>query len=85
MLEIRIGLTRSGKSEGILAQMNMRKGEAPQLLIVPEPASHQAEVDLCRVLGDTASRYAEVVSFRLLSQRVLSETGGLSDYTLDKG
>ena len=85
MLEIWIGLTRSGKSEKILQQMEKRKKEAPQLLIVPEPASHQAEVDLCRVLGDTASRYAEVVSFRLLSQRVLSETGGLSDYTLDKG
>ncbi len=85
MLEIWIGLTRSGKSEQILQQMEKRKSEAPQLLIVPEPASHQAEVDLCRALGDTASRYAEVVSFRLLSQRVLSETGGLSDYTLDKG
>ena len=85
MLEIWIGLTRSGKSDKILQQMEKRKKEAPQLLIVPEPASHQAEVDLCRVLGDTASRYAEVVSFRLLSQRVLSETGGLSDYTLDKG
>ncbi|MBR4869394.1 MAG: exodeoxyribonuclease V subunit gamma, partial [Oscillospiraceae bacterium] len=85
MLEIWIGLTRSGKSERILQQREKRKKEAPQLLIVPEPASHQAEVDLCRALGDTASRYAEVVSFRLLSQRVLSETGGLSDYTLDKG
>ncbi len=85
MLEIWIGLTRSGKSDKILQQMKKRKKEAPQLLIVPEPASHQAEVDLCRALGDTACRYAEVVSFRLLSQRVLSETGGLSDYTLDKG
>ena len=63
MLEIWIGLTRSGKSDKILQQIEKRKKEAPQLLIVPEPASHQAEVDLCRVLGDTASRYAEVVSW----------------------
>lgn len=85
MLELWIGLTRSGKSDKILEQMKKRKYEAPQLLIVPEPASHQAEVELCRTFGDEACRYAEVVSFRLLSQRVLSATGGLAEYTLDKG
>ena len=34
------------------------------VLLVPEHISHEAEVDLCRALGPTASRDAEVLSFR---------------------
>ncbi|MBQ9347169.1 MAG: PD-(D/E)XK nuclease family protein, partial [Oscillibacter sp.] len=56
-----------------------------QILLVPEHASHQAEVDLCRVCGDTAARHAEVLSFRRLSDRVLSITGGIAQTTLDAG
>ena len=40
---------------------------------------------MCRVCGDHASRYAEVLSFRRLGERVLSITGGISDVTLDSG
>ena len=42
-------------------------------------------MELCRALGDTASRNAEVLSLRNLSGRVLGEVGGLADFTLDGG
>ncbi len=40
---------------------------------------------MCSACGDTASRHAEVLSFRRLSERVLSITGGIADVTLDNG
>lgn len=35
--------------------------------------------------GPTASRHAEVLSFRRLGERVLSITGGIAQVTLDAG
>ena len=56
-----------------------------QILLVPEHASHVAEMDLCRVCGDTASRHAEALTFKLLASRVLGICGGSADVTLDSG
>ncbi len=55
-----------------------------QILLVPEHASHQAEVDLCMACGDGASRHAEVLSFRQLGTRVLALTGGAAEVSLDR-
>ena len=41
--------------------------------------THQAEVDVCRACGVTASRHAEVLTFKLLASRVLTLTGGAAD------
>ncbi len=85
MLSIWIGRAGSGKSRRVLEQMRLRREERPQVLIVPEHVSHEAELDVCRALGPTASRCAEVLSFRSLAGRVLAERGGLADFTLDGG
>lgn len=85
LLKILIGRAKTGKSEQILEEIRRLGDSSRQILLVPEHASHAAEMDLCRVCGDTASRHAEVLSFRRLSTRVLSLTGGLSDVTLDNG
>ena len=85
MLHILMGRAGSGKSNDILRKIADLGDEGKQILLVPEHASHLAEVDLCRVCGPTASRHAEVLSFRRLSQRVLSLTGGSADVTLDNG
>lgn len=85
MLKILIGRAKTGKSDQLLQEINRLGDSSRQILLVPEHASHAAEVDLCRVCGDTAGRHAEVLSFRRLSSRVLSVTGGLSDVTLDNG
>jgi len=85
MLHIWIGRAGSGKSARVMETMAQNRGCRPQVLLVPEHTSHEAEVDLCRALGATASRDAEVLSFQNLASRVLSQTGGLSDFTLDNG
>lgn len=85
MLKVLLGRARSGKSEAILEQIRKLGDQSRQILLVPEHASHQAEVDLCRACGDTVSRHAEVLSFRRLSDRVLSITGGLAEVSLDAG
>ncbi len=85
MLEIWMGRANTGKSARVLEEIRRLGDGGRQLLLVPEHASHQAELDLCRACGPTASRHAEVLSFRLLAHRVLSAVGGLADYTLDAG
>ena len=85
MLTILMGRAGSGKSNYIMEQMEAQRSERRQVLLVPEHISHETELDLCRRLGDTASRDAEVLSFRNLANRVLAQTGGLADVTLDNG
>ena len=85
MLTILMGRAGSGKSARVLRKIRELGDRGQQILLVPEHASHAAEVDLCRACGDTASRHAEVLSFRRLATRVLTRTGGLADVTLDAG
>lgn len=85
MLTILVGRAGSGKSRRVLETIEKSRSLRGQILLVPEHTSHEAEVDLCRVCGDTASRDAEVLSFRSLATRVLTEVGGLADFTLDNG
>ena len=85
MLTILMGRARSGTSEAVLRRIAALGDESEQILLAPEHASHQAEVDLCRACGPTASRHAEVLSFRRLGDRVLSITGGAAQVTLDGG
>lgn len=85
MLHLWIGRAGAGKTARILDTIQQNRHARDQLLIVPEHVSHEAEVELCHALGDTASRNAEVLSLRNLSGRVLGETGGLADFTLDGG
>ncbi|MCI8970175.1 MAG: ATP-dependent nuclease subunit B [Oscillibacter sp.] len=85
MLTLLTGRAKTGKSTAVLNRIAARPGGRDQILLVPEHASHQAEMDLCRACGDGASRFAEVLSFRRLSDRVLSITGGAAGVTLDAG
>ena len=85
MLHILMGRAKSGKSNAILSRIAELGDQSRQILLVPEHASHLAEVDLCRVCGPTASRHAEVLSFRRLADRVLSITGGSANVSLDAG
>lgn len=56
-----------------------------RILMVPELISHEAERKLCREAGDTASRYAEVLSFTRLARRVSESMGSAAQETLDNG
>ena len=79
MLSIWIGRAGSGKSARVLETIQRERENRPQLLLVPEHTSHEAELDLCRFCGPTACRSAEVLTFQSLATRVLGETGGLAD------
>ena len=85
LLHILMGRARTGKSERVLQRIAALGDSSQQILLVPEHASHVAEMDLCRVCGDTASRHAEALTFKLLASRVLSICGGSADVTLDSG
>ncbi len=56
-----------------------------RILIVPELISHDMERRLCSWAGDTASRYAEVLSFTRLARRVSDSMGNAAMECLDKG
>ena len=55
------------------------------ILIVPEQFSFEAERRLCLSGGDTIGRYAEVLSFSRLADRVAAKQGGIAGEYLDKG
>ena len=85
MLTILMGRAKSGKTEWMLRRIAALGDSSRQVLLVPEHASYAAEMDLCRACGDTASRHAEVLSYRRLGTRVLTDTGGQADDSLDQG
>ena len=85
MLQLIRGRANTGKSRMVLGLMKENGPRREQILLVPDQASYAAEVDLCRFLGDEASRYAQVLTFSRLTRRVLAETGGLETVSLDGG
>ena len=55
------------------------------ILMVPELISHDMERRLCKAAGDTASRFAEVLSFPRLASRVAERLGNGKAQCLDNG
>ena len=72
MLRLLLGTDWTANRERILTSLaqDVKQGKGNRILIVPELISHEAERQLCQAAGDTASRYAEVVSFTRLARRV---------------
>ncbi len=56
-----------------------------RILMVPELISHDTERRLCAAAGDTASRFAEVLSFPRLAARVAEKRGKGTFVCLDSG
>ena len=64
---------------------DVRKEQGGRILIVPELISHEAERHLASEAGDTASRFAEVLSFTRLARRVAETVGSAAQECLDNG
>src|SRR5690554_4687410 len=78
------GRAGSGKSYTCMQQIKDLLGkEGPLILLVPEQYTLQAEKNLVRALGSTGLVGAEVLSFRRMAHRVLSEVGGLTRRHMD--
>ena len=67
-----------------LIAQDVQNEKAGCILMVPELISHDMERRLCAVAGDTASRFAEVLSFTRLAHRVDEALGnGSPDFLED--
>lgn len=87
MVRLLIGRDWTANSDEIMNRIardvKARKGN--RILIVPELISHETERRLCVFAGDTASRYAEVLSFTRLARRVSDTMGSAAVECLDNG
>ena len=87
MLTLVTGRARSGKTSYIMSEIKKSVDEkrSGNILLVPEQYSHQTARALSEYCGDSLSLYGEELTFSLLSDRVLAETGGISETLLDEG
>lgn len=87
MLTLLTGPDRTALSQALVQRLTARAraGEGGQVLLVPEQFSHEAERRLCQAGGDSISRYAEVLSFSRLWDRVAAQCGGAARAYLDQG
>ncbi len=85
MVTIIYGPANTGKSRAMLQTVCRRAEQQTggQILLVPDRKSHDMERELCTVGGDSICRYAEVLTFSRLAQRVFEQSGGLSQPALD--
>lgn len=74
---------RSALFDMVVQDVNCKK--AGRIIMVPELISHDTERVLCAQAGDTASRYAEVLSFTRLARRVADSIGHAAVSCLDNG
>lgn len=87
MLRIILGTDWVANRDEILRQLSgdVKNGLGNRILMVPELISHDIERRLSAVAGDTTSRYAEVLSFTRLTQRVSDYTKIAPEECLDNG
>ena len=87
MLKIIMGTDWVTNRNRILTEIahDVAAGKANRVLMVPELISHDMERRLCAVAGDSASRYAEVLSFTRLTRRVADAGGHSVMPCLDEG
>ena len=87
MLHLLLGKDWTANRDKILSRIghDVIQRKKGRILMVPELISHEMERRLCIAAGDTASRYAEVLSFTRLARRVADSIGSAAAECLDKG
>lgn len=87
MLELILGKDWTANTDVVLSAVaaDVRAEKGGRILLVPELVSHDMERRLCVAAGDTASRFAEVLSFTRLARRVSESVGCAAEECLDKG
>ena len=87
MLHLLLGTDWTACRDEIMARIaaDVRAEKDGRILMVPELISHETERRLCSAAGDTASRYAEVLSFTRLGRRVSDHVEVALEETLDGG
>lgn len=83
MLQLILGISGTGKTGWIMAEMKVRAAaHRKSVLIVPEQFSSSAETMVYRALGDALGAYAKVYSFTSYAEYVLRLFGGTAIKTL---
>ncbi len=87
MLHLLIGRDWTANRDEVLNRISrdVASRRGGRVLLVPELVSHEMERRLCQAAGDTASRYAEVLSFTRLARRVADTLGAGAMECLDDG
>ena len=87
MLHLLLGKDWTANRTEILSRVadDVKHRRGGRILIVPELISHEMERQLCAAAGNTASRYAEVLSFTRLARRVADQMGAAAMESLDAG
>ena len=87
MLTLLLCREQSQGTDAILQRISADIAEKKpnRILMVPELISHDMERRLCKTAGDTASRYAQVLSFSRLASRVAEQMGACAQEFLDNG
>ena len=87
MLHLLLGRDWTANRDLILRRIarDVKEKKSNRILMVPELISHDMERRLCAAAGDTASRYAEVLSFTRLARRVADTMGSAAEECLDNG
>lgn len=87
MLRLLLGPDWTANRDEIMKRVSADVGQRKEnrILMVPELISHETERRLCTAAGDTASRYAEVLSFTRLARRVADNMGSAAEECLDDG
>ena len=87
MLHLLLGTDWTANRDEILRRISRDVAEERdgRILMVPELVSHETERRLCAAAGDTASRFAEVLSFTRLAKRVADDIGCAAEECLDNG
>lgn len=83
MLQLILGLSGTGKTALILAQLKARSAAGKKsVLLVPEQFSSSAETMVYQALGDALSGFCEVYSFTSYAEFLLKAFGGTAVRTL---
>lgn len=87
MLELILGRDWTANTNTVLDAVarDVQAEKGNRILLVPELVSHDMERRLCAAAGDTASRFAEVLSFSRLARRVAESVGCGARECLDNG
>lgn len=87
MLELCLGVDWKENRRQMLQRVCRQAGakRTGNILVVPDQFSHEMERQLCAAGGDHICRYAEVLSFSRLADRVFATCGGVADVAMDNG
>ncbi|RUS48499.1 helicase-exonuclease AddAB subunit AddB [Cohnella sp. AR92] len=87
-LRLITGRSGSGKTRFVLDEIRAQLKKSPEgpplLLIVPEQATFQAESAMATTEGLSGFMRVQVLSFRRLAFRVMQETGGLANISINE-